>query len=251
MRSNCLCLRPARGSLHTGNTHRQQKELLEAKCSATPGSQPVERPLRTVSPADVRRTESGRLVKQKGDSGPQAVREPSTSMRVLGGSQLKNCDVVVNGKDSRGLQGAEVQQDTGARAEARRILQPVHRPHTGCKPQKKMLKLLRLSKFSLGNLETPSVKAPEPVRCKSILEASEKRLQRYQQTSPLAMAASQAMTVQLFSDAYLLAVSSRDQQWALATEIAAIFSPDAVLKTQDEQTFHGKQAVLRRLNSGT
>lgn len=248
MRSKYFCLRLSLGVLHTRRKHREQKESLEADGNATSDSQRVQPPVRAVSPADVRRTESGRLVKQK--SGPQAVREPSVSMRVLGGSQLKNCDVLVNGTINKGLQGAAVQQDTGGRTDVKRILQPVHKPHTDCKPQKKVLQLLRLSKSSLNNLEPPSARSPEPAACKSILEASEKRLQRHQQAVPLAMAESQAVTVQLFSDAYLLAVSSEDQQWALATEIAAIFSPDAVLKTQDKQTFYGKQAVLRRLNSG-
>ncbi|KAL0051398.1 hypothetical protein WJX82_006657 [Trebouxia sp. C0006] len=33
-------------------------------------------------------------------------------------------------------------------------------------------------------------------------------------------------------------------------DIAALFTSDIVLKTQDKQTFYGKTAVLRRLNSG-
>ena len=78
------------------------------------------------------------------------------------------------------------------------------------------------------------------------MEASEKRLQRYKQDP----AALQMAIIQTFSDAYLLAVSQGDQQWANVAQIAASFSPDAVLKTQDRHTFHGKPAVLKRLNSG-
>ena len=56
--------------------------------------------------------------------------------------------------------------------------------------------------------------------------------------------------MQTFSDAYLAAVQRRDQQWADAPVIAALFCPDATLKTQDKQAFFGRPAVLKRLNSG-
>ncbi|KAL3152203.1 hypothetical protein ABBQ32_001290 [Trebouxia sp. C0010 RCD-2024] len=110
----------------------------------------------------------------------------------------------------------------------------------GCQMENALLQFLRPSSKSL---QPDSI---EPARCKSIMEASQKRLQRYTQ----APAALQMAIIQLFSDAYLLALSKGDQQWANAAEIAASFSADAVLKTQDRRTFYGKPAVLKRLNTG-
>lgn len=246
MRPGCFCLRPARDASHNAEVHREQTGLhaTDSSKGATPGPQPV----RAVSPADVRRTESGRVIKQKAEARLQAIREASTGLRVLGG-QIVPCASLDRLESSSEVASfrfpAQVQQSSG-RPQAKRILQPVANPLANCKQEKTLLQLLRPFK------KCPNCKSdnPEPASvCKSILEASERRLQRYKQaTTPQATA--QMAIIQTFSDAYLLAISGGDQQWASATHIAASFSPDVVLKTQDKQTFYGKPAVLKRLNSG-
>ena len=245
MRTGCFCLRPARDASHSAEVHRGQTGLHETDSSngATPGPQPV----RAVSPADVRRTESGRVIKQKAEAGLQAIKEASTGLRVLGGQEVP-CASSNTLQSSSELASfrfpAEVQQSSG-RPQVKRILQPVAVPLTDCKKEKTLLQLLRLSRTSLKS------DSPDPVSvCKSILEASERRLQQYKEAAATSQAATQMAVIQTFSDAYLCAVSGGDQHWASAAQIAACFSPDAVLKTQDKQTFYGRPAVLKRLNSG-
>lgn len=251
MLSACFCLRPALDASHSAKAPCGQRGLHATGGSngATPGPQTVtvQQPVRAVSPADVRRTESGNI-KQKADAGLQAIREASTNhMRVLGGCQMMGCGTSDPLKSSS--EGARLPpgvQHLSDKRQAKRILQPVNIPLTDCKQQKTLLQLLRPSKKTL---KAESME-PASVSCKSIMEASEQRLRRYKQAAATTSAAVQMAVIQTFSDAYLLAVSTGDQQWANAAQIAASFSPNAVLKTQDKQTFYGKPAVLKRLNSG-
>lgn len=186
----------------------------------------------------------GRVIRQKADAGLRAIREASAGMHVIGGCQMVGCatTVTLDPLESRaeGARSSAEMQRHSLRPEAKRVLQPVHGLVTACKQENALLQFLRPSSKSL---QPDSI---EPARCKSIMEASQKRLQRYTQ----APAALQMAIIQLFSDAYLLALSKGDQQWANAAEIAASFSADAVLKTQDRRTFYGKPAVLKRLNTG-
>lgn len=182
-------------------------------------------------------------MKEKAEAGLQSIREASTcGVRVIGGRHISPCATL---DPQQGRSAAEVQQ-LSRRPQTKRILQPVDVPLTDCKQEKTLLQLLRPSRKSLEPNSTGS--EPHPV-CKSIMEASERRLHRHKQ-AVTSSAATQMAVIQSFSDAYLSAVSTGDQQWASTTQIAASFSPDAVLKTQDKQTFYGKQAVLKRLNSG-
>ena len=245
MRSGCLCLRPARDALLNAEVHRGQTSVHETDSSngATPGPQPV----RAVSPADVRRTESGRVIKQKAEARLQTTKEASTGLHVLGGQKVP-CASLNSLQSSTELASfrfpAEVQQSSG-RPQAKRVLQPVATPLADCKLEKTLLQLLRPSRKSLKSDSPESASV-----CKSILEASERRLQQYKEATANSQAATQIAVIQMFSDAYLLAVSEGDQHWASAAQIAASFSPDTILKTQDKQTFYGKPAVLKRLNSG-
>ena len=247
MRSGCFCLRPARGASHRPEAHREQTGLHVTDSSN--GASPEPPPVRAVSPADVRRTESGRVIKQKAEARLQAIREASTGLHVLGGqivpcAGLDRLQALGSGEVASFRFPAAVQHSSG-RPQAKRILQPVAVPSTDCKQEKTLLQLLTPSRKSLKS------GSPEPASvCKSILEASARRLQQHEQAAAASHATAQMAVVQRFSDAYLLAVSKGDQQWANATQIAASFSPDAILKTQDKQTFYGKPAVLKRLNSG-
>ncbi|MCJ1241638.1 hypothetical protein MMC14_009644 [Varicellaria rhodocarpa] len=258
MRPSCLCLRAPSGSSCTKTAHGQQKDLAEvnSRRNATPEPETAQRPVRAVSPADVRRTESGRLVKQRYE-GLQAITEPSSSMRVLGGSQLKEHNLLDCGPLSscmRDVRSAEVQHGSKGKTDVKRILQPVPQHPGTCKPQKSLLQLLRPARFSSACSQDQADPATATVApsacCKSILEASQKRLLQYTEAAPAPSDASARTAMQTFSDAYLLAVSEGNQQWANVAVIAALFSPDAVLVTQDKQTFHGKISVLRRLNAG-
>lgn len=245
MRSGCFCLRPARDASHNAEVPQGQTDLRgpDSRTAATPGPQPV----RAVSPADVRRTVSGRVIKEKAEAGLQSIREASTSgVRVIGGRQILPCETLEPQQGrSAAASAAEVQQ-LSRRPQAKRILQPVDVLVTDCKQEKTLLQLLRPSRKSLEPNSTGC--EPDSV-CKSIMEASERRLHRHKQ-AVTSSAATQMAVIQSFSDAYLSAVTTGDQQWASAAQIAASFSPDAVLKTQDKQTFYGKQAALKRLNSG-
>lgn len=235
MRYGCFCLHPAcdvspgrqKGSHENGGSNGAAYEPQTV----------VQQPVRAVSPADVRRTASGRVIRHKADAGLRAIREASAGMHVLGGSTVTSDPLESRAEGARS--SAEMQQHS-VRPQARRVLQPVNGLVTACKQENPLLQFLRPSRKSL---QPDSI---EPARCKSIMEASQKRLQRYKQ----APAALQMAIIQIFSDAYLFALSKGDQQWANAAEIAASFSPDAVLKTQDKRTFYGKPAVLKRLNSG-
>lgn len=236
MRSGCFCLRPARDASHTAEVPQGQTGSRGPVRAVSPADIPV----RAVSPADVRRTESGRVIKQKAEAGLQSIREASTSVRVIGGRQISPCATL---DPQQGRSAAELQQ-LSRRPQAKRILQPVDVPLTDYKQEKTLLQLLRPSRKSLE----PNSTEPDSV-CKSIMEASERRLQRHKQAAT-SSAATQMAVIQSFSNAYLSAVSTGDQQWASAAQIAASFSLDAVLNTQDKQTFYGRQAVLKRLNSG-
>ena len=242
MRYGCFCLHPAL-DVSPGAPQSSHEKGGSDGTTHEPHSV-VQQPVRAVTPADVRRTASGRVIRQKADAGLRAIREASAGMHVLGGSQMVGCASTSDPLESSvedARSSAKVQQHSG-KAHAKRVLQPVNGPVIDCK-QLRGKTLLQLLRPSRKNLQPDTV---EPARCKSIMEASEKRLQRYKQDP----AALQMAIVQTFSDAYLLAVSQGDQQWANVAQIAASFSPDAVLKTQDRHTFHGKPAVLKRLNSG-
>lgn len=55
---------------------------------------------------------------------------------------------------------------------------------------------------------------------------------------------------QIFLDAFLSAVKDGLKTWADGPEVTNILDKDIVLITQDKQTFRGKVAVIRRLNTG-
>lgn len=242
MRPGCFCLRPGRDASQNAELHREQTGLHET--DSINGATLEPQLVRPVSPADVRRTQSGRVIKQQAEARIQAIREASTDLRVLGGQMMPCVSPDRLQSSSEVTSFRQVQQSSG-RPRTKRILQPAAVPLADCKQEQTLLQLLRRSRKSLKS------DSAEPVSvCKSILEASERRLQRHQQATAISQAATQMAVIRTFSDAYLLAVSEGDQQWASATKIAASFSPDAVLKTQDKQIFYGKPAVLKRLNSG-
>ncbi len=250
MPSRCLCLRPRQGASPNGS------EVCNAKPSSrvtTPAN--LQPPVRAVSPADVRRTASGRLVKQRSDNGLPRPRDQPATMHVLGGSSVRQADKTTTIEQSfrhcNDIAPHKHQRQDGV-ALANRILQPSTRVHQDSKPKGTLLQLLQPSKRNVSLDSRAS--APDPVSapapCKSILEASTRRVERHRHSLDKLTAASQPAAVQTFSDAYLLALAQNNQHWADAVDIAALFTSDIVLKTQDKHTFYGKTAVLRRLNSG-
>ena len=50
--------------------------------------------------------------------------------------------------------------------------------------------------------------------------------------------------------AYAAAAAAGDLSWAAAVAVSGQFAEDVVLVTQDKQTIHGRQAVVKRLNKG-
>ncbi len=225
-------------------------------------SRPCQPPLRrTVSPADVqraRRSASGRIVKQRSDVAVEAAREQVADMHVLDGSHFSgSCKTHGTEGSLRHDDGESAKHERqGERQDAKpmvkRILQPCNSVLSQSKQQKTFLQQLQPYKrhVSTDGRSPALVTAPAP--CKSILEASVRRVERHKQSSSTSSCStvSQRAQVQAFSDAYLLALSNGDQQWASAADVAASFAADIILKTQDKQTFYGKPAVLRRLNSG-
>lgn len=210
-------------------------------------------PVRAVSPADVRRTASGRLVKQRSDNGLPRPKDQPATMHVLGGSSVRQADKTTSTEQSfRHSVAPDKHQRQDGVPLANRILQPSTTVHQDSKPKRTLLQLLQPSKRNVSlDSRAPApdpVSAPAP--CKSILEASTRRVERHRHSLDKLTAASQPAAVQTFSDAYLLALAQSNQHWADAVNIAALFTSDIVLKTQDKQTFYGKTAVLRRLNSG-
>ena len=174
-------------------------------------------------------------------------------MHVLGGSSLRQADKTTTAEQSfrHSIAAHKPQREDGV-ALANRIMQPSTRVHQDNKPKRTFLQLLQPSKRNVS-LDSRAP-APEPVSapapCKSILEASTRRVERHRHSLDKNITASQPAAVQTFSGAYLLALAQSNQHWADAVDIAALFTSDIVLKTQDKQTFYGKTAVLRRLNSG-
>ena len=245
--SNCLCLRPR----HCASPN--DSDVCKAKRCRVPTSVNLQPPVRAVSPADVRRTASGRLVKQRSDYGLPGPRDQPTTMHVLGGSSLCQADKTTTTEQSfrHSVAPHKPQRQDGVPL-ANKILQPSNRVHPDSKPKRTLLQLLQPSKRNVS-LDSRAP-APDPVLapapCKSILEASTRRVERHRHSLDKLTAASQPAAVQTFSDAYLLALAQNNQHWADAVDIAALFTSDIVLKTQDKQTFYGKTAVLRRLNSG-
>lgn len=86
---------------------------------------------------------------------------------------------------------------------------------------------------------------------RSLLEASSRRAARHNLTSHEGgnSAADQAV-VTTFMAAYAAAAAAQDCKWATAAAVAGVFADNAVLVTQDKQTFHGRLAVVARLNQG-
>ncbi len=247
MPPNCLCLRPR----HCASPN--DSEVCNAKRSRVTTSVNLQPPVRAVSPADVRRTASGRLVKQRSDNGLPGPRDQPVTMHVLGGSSLRQADKTTTTEQSfRHSIAPHKPQRQDSVPLANRILQPSKRVHPDSKPKRTLLQLLQPSKRNVSlDSRAPApglVSAPAP--CKSILEASTRRVERHRHSLDKNITASQPAAVQTFSDAYLLALAQSNQHWADAVDIAALFTSDIVLKTQDKQTFYGKTAVLRRLNSG-
>ena len=241
MRTNCFCLRP-RSHLWPDDSEVYRTGVNRG---TTPGLQP---PVRAVSPADVRRTASGRIVKQRGDATLHTARDPPASMHVhvLGGRQLTEC---CNIDHSSGHNvNAQRQND---RPVASRILQPSDKVLAVGKQHRTFLQHLQPLKRKTDLGGKPSTAVATPVLSKSILEASVRRMERHKQHLDVFDDLLQPAAVQTFIDAYLLALAEANQHWADVPEIAALFTPDTILKTQDKQTFHGKTAVLRRLNSGS
>ena len=248
MRPGCFCLRPSFRSSTSPQAHGEPEDLRGGSETVGAASEPevVQRPVRAVSPGDVRRTASGRVFKTRNDVGLQTLQQGSTFMRVLGGSELK----AYNAADSSGCESSRT-LDKLQQSVPKRILQPVISSTAANKPRarKSLLHLLQSAKLDTDKCNAAPV--ARSVRCKSILEASEMRLQQHKMAAAACTGTTQSAVVQAFANAYLSAVSTGNQQWASAAGIAAMFSADAVLKTQDKQTFYGRPAVLRRLNSGT
>ena len=247
MPSNCLCLRPR----HCASP--DDSEVCNAKRSRVTTSVDLQPPVRAVSPADVRRTASGRLVKQRSDNGLPGPRDQPATMHVLGGSSLRqaNKTTTTEQRSRHSVAPRKPQRQDGVQL-ANRILQPSKRIHPDSKPKRTLLQLLQPTKrnASLDSRAPAPHLVSAPALCKSILEASTRRVERHRHSLDKNITASQPAAVQTFSGAYLLALAQSNQHWADAVDIAALFTSDIVLRTQDKQTFYGKTAVLRRLNSG-
>ena len=206
-------------------------------------------PVRSVSPADVRRTGSGRAFRHR-----VAVQlDLQNPPKVLGGQ-------AASGSTFLGNPATKEHQECPVRPAADRILQPVlATQHDEARRQHKLVQ--RLKKPCRAQLShskdaktcdaavslTQGLHAPylPSAPCKSILEASARRVARHSTAK-----AAEPEQMQHFLTAYMSAISKGDQQWANSSEITAMFTTDAVLKTQEQQTFYGRPAVLKRLNNG-
>lgn len=241
----CICLRPVtRGDLD--NTSDPSPHATHRNSGLQHGS--FQLPARSVSPADVRRTSSGRPFKQR----EQIQSGYSVPPKVLGVAELND---VPKSSSQKGV------STCSTRPAAERILQPVapsHQPEAS--KRSKLVQRLKWPQHAQSS-HTDSTKqlsadvsqtisqhaaAEPPAPCKSILEASARRLARH----TTAAKPSEVQQMQDFLHQYMSAVTESNQQWANAIEIADMFASHAVLKTQDKQTFHGRATVLKRLNTG-
>lgn len=246
MLMRCMCFRPVTtGDLE--NTSDLQSEAVVSPVGPRPV--PLQPRVRSVSPADVRRTGSGRVVRQWGEAQAEARSPP----KVLGGKTVTvppSCDKLLG---QQGLQSP-------ARRTAERILQPV----TAARQPEASRRSKFVQRFkrpfpedltenydpeqlntSISSVDMQSADNLTPAPCKSILEASAHRLARHTSAK-----VTETQQMQQFLTAYVAAINGGNQQWADAADVAAMFAADVVLKTHDKQTFHGKTAVLRRLNNG-
>ena len=239
----CICFRPAtRGDLD--NSSDPSPHATHGNSGLQHGSSQL--PVRSVSPADVRRTSSGRPFKQR----EQIQSGFSVPPKVL----VAELNDVPKSSSQKGV------STCSTRPAAERILQPVapsQQPEAS--KRSKLVQRLKWPQHAQSS-QADSTKqlsadvsqtisqhaaAPPPAPCKSILEASARRLARHTAAKP-----SEVQQMQDFLHQYMSAVTESNQQWANAIEIADMFASDAVLKTQDKQTFHGRAAVLKRLNTG-
>ncbi|KAK9829151.1 hypothetical protein WJX72_004206 [[Myrmecia] bisecta] len=117
------------------------------------------------------------------------------------------------------------------------------------KPQKALTSLARLSsRAGLGLTHEQLISSDR--RPSSLLEASARRLALAKHRSEAALNSSAQSIPQQFIDAYMEAVKAGDAQWASAALVSGLFAEQAKMVTQDKQTYHGKPAVVRRLNKG-
>jgi hypothetical protein len=103
--------------------------------------------------------------------------------------------------------------------------------------------------FSSGNLsdkDTPLSSA------RSLFEASMRRVEQNQRSSPGANRPdSEDQGIPLrFLEAYVTALKDGNTKFASSPAISDMFADSAKLIAQDKQTYHGKAAVLRRLDKG-
>ena len=253
MPAACVCLRPRRSGPQHANVDDDDHKVYKAESNKVTTSGPLQPKVRAVSPADVRRTASGRIVKPRSSDALQSTRNDAGCMRVVGGSQLSQPSRHAAEHSLLQHEAAEHRHDVqqqDSKSTSKRILQPCNRmPLTAKQPKSPLRRLWPFKRNPSSNSE-PSMPAVAPTPSKSILEASVRRVERHTQGAKISNAASRPAAVQAFSDAYLLALANGDEQWAVAADIAALFASDVILKTHDKQTFYGRTAVLRRLNSG-
>lgn len=245
MRFRCACLRPGVKDDSEGRSTTN----FEGDAAGHTHQGPPQLSGRSVSPADVRRTSSGRLLKQRRDASQVTLSKEHTY------------EAASPDHNKAALGNYVVKQGSHSQATAERILQPVpavskpavdtasqtlqnHKPQLRKLVSKYGPKQLPQEPLALITDRHPVSVLPP---CKSILEASSRRLARHTGSGGML----EADIMQQFLTAYIAAVTQSNQQWAHADSIAGMFAADIVLKTQDKQTFCGRPAVLKRLNHGT
>ncbi|GAB4818713.1 hypothetical protein N2152v2_005759 [Parachlorella kessleri] len=98
-----------------------------------------------------------------------------------------------------------------------------------------------------------AVAALSKVPSRSLLEASARRLAQsdtMQHSSQAAEAGDTRDVPMRFLGLYMAAVRDGNAKWTADSEVSNLFEEQVKMVTQDKQTFHGKQAVLRRLDKG-
>ncbi|KAL4421729.1 hypothetical protein ABPG77_002345 [Micractinium sp. CCAP 211/92] len=112
----------------------------------------------------------------------------------------------------------------------------------------------RILRVDAGSAEAAAMLRSQSMPSSTLLEASRRRLAAAEAAAAAAAAAQQmeedGAAAKEFVHLYMKSIKDGNPSWASAPEVGSLFTEDARMVSADRQTFHGRQAIVRRLNQG-
>ncbi|KAL4452554.1 hypothetical protein ABPG75_008216 [Micractinium tetrahymenae] len=112
----------------------------------------------------------------------------------------------------------------------------------------------RILRVDAGAAEAAAMSRSQSMPSSTLLEASRRRLAAAEAAAAAAAALQQleedGAAAKEFVHMYMQAIKDGNGSWASAQEVVSLFTEDARMVAADRQVFHGRPAIVRRLNQG-